>query len=76
MRYLVDLIRGTESEIEHIDLMLWYMLSFLFGLVIRQMEPTLLSHSYHFQAVALDPNFLDAYINLGNVLKEARIFDR
>jgi len=24
----------------------------------------------------LDPNFLDAYINLGNVLKEARIFDR
>ena len=29
-----------------------------------------------FQAVALDPNFLDAYINLGNVLKEARIFDR
>jgi hypothetical protein len=26
--------------------------------------------------VALDPNFLDAYINLGNVLKEARIFDR
>ena len=28
------------------------------------------------QAVALDPNFLDAYINLGNVLKEARIFDR
>lgn len=29
-----------------------------------------------FQAVQLDPNFLDAYINLGNVLKEARIFDR
>jgi protein O-GlcNAc transferase len=28
------------------------------------------------QAVALDSNFLDAYINLGNVLKEARIFDR
>ena len=28
------------------------------------------------KAVALDPNFLDAYINLGNVLKEARIFDR
>lgn len=28
------------------------------------------------QAVTLDPNFLDAYINLGNVLKEARIFDR
>ncbi|GAB6030284.1 hypothetical protein CHUAL_005959 [Chamberlinius hualienensis] len=27
-------------------------------------------------AVTLDPNFLDAYINLGNVLKEARIFDR
>ena len=26
--------------------------------------------------MALDPNFLDAYINLGNVLKEARIFDR
>jgi len=26
--------------------------------------------------VALDTNFLDAYINLGNVLKEARIFDR
>jgi len=26
--------------------------------------------------VALDPNFLDAYINLGNVLKEARIFAR
>ncbi len=24
----------------------------------------------------MDPNFLDAYINLGNVLKEARIFDR
>lgn len=30
----------------------------------------------HLQAVALDPHFLDAYINLGNVLKEARIFDR
>ncbi len=28
------------------------------------------------QAVQIDPNFLDAYINLGNVLKEARIFDR
>ncbi len=28
------------------------------------------------QAVQLDPSFLDAYINLGNVLKEARIFDR
>jgi len=26
--------------------------------------------------VQLDPTFLDAYINLGNVLKEARIFDR
>lgn len=32
---------------------------------------------HHFEkAVALDPNFLDAYINLGNVLKESRIFDR
>lgn len=32
---------------------------------------------HHFEkAIALDPNFLDAYINLGNVLKEARIFDR
>ncbi|XP_040322308.1 UDP-N-acetylglucosamine--peptide N-acetylglucosaminyltransferase 110 kDa subunit, partial [Herpailurus yagouaroundi] len=32
---------------------------------------------HHFEkAVTLDPNFLDAYINLGNVLKEARIFDR
>lgn len=31
---------------------------------------------FTFQAVTLDPNFLDAYINLGNVLKEARIFDR
>ncbi|VDO33448.1 unnamed protein product [Onchocerca flexuosa] len=31
---------------------------------------------HHFEkAVQLDPNFLDAYINLGNVLKEARIFD-
>jgi len=29
-----------------------------------------------FQAVQLDPTFLDAYINLGNVLKEARIFER
>ena len=28
------------------------------------------------KAVQLDQNFLDAYINLGNVLKEARIFDR
>ncbi len=28
------------------------------------------------QAVQLDPSFLDAYINFGNVLKEARIFDR
>ena len=33
-------------------------------------------HVFYFKAVALDPNFLDAYINLGNVLKEARIFDR
>ena len=32
---------------------------------------------HHFEkAVTLDPSFLDAYINLGNVLKEARIFDR
>lgn len=32
---------------------------------------------HHFEkAVALDSNFLDAYINLGNVLKESRIFDR
>jgi protein O-GlcNAc transferase len=28
------------------------------------------------QAVQLDPNFIDAYINLGNVFKEARILDR
>ena len=34
------------------------------------------THWVLLQAVALDPNFLDAYINLGNVLKEARIFDR
>ena len=26
--------------------------------------------------MTLDPNFLDGHINLGNVLKEARIFDR
>ena len=37
----------------------------------------LINLAYHlFQAVQIDPNFLDAYINLGNVLKEARIFDR
>lgn len=36
----------------------------------------LLTPSPSLQAVTLDPNFLDAYINLGNVLKEARIFDR
>lgn len=34
------------------------------------------SNSFCLQAVQIDPNFLDAYINLGNVLKEARIFDR
>lgn len=28
------------------------------------------------KAVKLDPNFLDAYVNLGNMFKEARIFDR
>lgn len=31
---------------------------------------------FSLQAVQIDANFLDAYINLGNVLKEARIFDR
>lgn len=32
---------------------------------------------HHFEkAIALDSNFLDAHINLGNVFKEARIFDR
>ncbi|XP_065186936.1 UDP-N-acetylglucosamine--peptide N-acetylglucosaminyltransferase 110 kDa subunit-like isoform X2 [Sycon ciliatum] len=32
---------------------------------------------HHFEkATQLDPSFLDAFINLGNVLKEARIFDR
>jgi protein O-GlcNAc transferase len=32
---------------------------------------------HHFEkAIALDPNFIDALINMGNVLKEARIFDR
>lgn len=32
---------------------------------------------HHFEkAISLDPNFVDALINLGNVLKEARIFDR
>jgi len=32
---------------------------------------------HHFEkAVALDPTFIDGFINLGNVLKEARIFDR
>jgi len=31
---------------------------------------------FSMQAVNLDPNFLDAHINLGNVFKEARIFDR
>jgi len=36
----------------------------------------LLIHYLCSQAVALDANFMDAYINLGNVLKEARIFDR
>ena len=29
-----------------------------------------------YQATQLDATFLDAFINLGNVLKEARIFDR
>ena len=37
---------------------------------------SLLFPSLSIQAVQLDPSFLDAYINLGNVLKEARIFDR
>ena len=32
---------------------------------------------HHFErAISLDPNFVDALINMGNVLKEARIFDR
>lgn len=32
---------------------------------------------HHFEkAITLDPNFLDALVNLGNVHKEARIFDR
>uniref|UniRef100_A0A915CTP2 Uncharacterized protein n=1 Tax=Ditylenchus dipsaci TaxID=166011 RepID=A0A915CTP2_9BILA len=32
---------------------------------------------HHFEkAITLDPNFVDALINMGNVLKEARIFDR
>lgn len=32
---------------------------------------------HHFEkAITLDPNFFDALSNLGNVLKEARIFDR
>ena len=31
---------------------------------------------FFLKAVQLDPAFQDAYINLGNVLKEARIFDR
>ena len=32
---------------------------------------------HHFEkAVSLDASFLDAYINLGNVLKEAKIYDR
>ena len=46
---------------------------------VRFLFDTVESHIrfiFDFQAVALDPNFLDAYINLGNVLKEARIFDR
>ena len=38
--------------------------------------PLSLSLSGPLQAVQLDPLFLDAYINLGNVLKEARIFER
>ena len=33
-------------------------------------------HVSPLQAVQLDPAFQDAYINLGNVLKEARIFER
>ena len=39
-------------------------------------DSILTSSGLHSQAVQLDPAFLDAYINLGNVLKEARIFDR
>jgi len=38
--------------------------------------PVLTESLCSLQAVALDTNFLDAYINLGNVLKEARIFER
>ena len=41
-----------------------------------QDPPLSLPHLPLTQAVQLDPSFLDAYINLGNVLKEARIFDR
>ena len=47
---------------------------------IRVIKPTVLIYYlnvfFPFKAVQLDQNFLDAYINLGNVLKEARIFDR
>lgn len=39
-------------------------------------DSILTSSDLYSQAVQLDPAFLDAYINLGNVLKEARIFDR
>ena len=47
---------------------------------ILVIKPTVLIYYlnvfFPFKAVQLDQNFLDAYINLGNVLKEARIFDR
>ncbi len=47
------------------------MYALVLSIYFNHHTPRLLS-----QAVQLDPSFLDAYINFGNVLKEARIFDR
>ena len=46
------------------------------GCVFNAQEEIWLAIHHFEKAVQFDPTFLDAYINLGNVLKEARIFDR
>ncbi|CAK5116305.1 unnamed protein product [Meloidogyne enterolobii] len=45
------------------------------GCVFNAQELWLALHHFE-KAITLDPNFIDALINMGNVLKEARIFDR
>lgn len=69
----LDTFLHHKQETEHVQVC---QIQLIIRLIMYGSKMSKMCFPQYPKAVTLDPNFLDAYINLGNVLKEARIFDR